>query len=148
MLFALLFQSTDSRIAIFYSTYYDLHRLRKMMTIISIIHFVAYSFCSLCMIGCQWHHSIRKYPGTPRDIEPKSKLNISVYLKQHTPLQRSKFRIKIKKTRTKIGTLRISHASSKLHGDMRSRSFDNKDQLEENRSYYRQDLGTEWSIQV
>ena len=52
---------------------------------------------------------------------------------QHTPLWRSKFRIlRIKKTRTKIGTLRISHTSSKLHRDTRSRTFDNKDQLEEN----------------
>ena len=113
----------------------------KMMTIISsFIHFVAiaYSFCSLCMIGCQWHHSIRKYPGTPRDIEPKSKLNISVYLMQ--PL----WRFELKTTRTKIGTLRISHASSKIHRDMRSRSFDHKDQLEENRSCYWQDLVTEY----
>ena len=105
---------------------------------LSIIHFVVYLFCSLCMIGCQWHHSIRKYPGTPRDIEPKSKLNISVYLMQ--PLWRSE----LKTTRTKIGTLRISHASSKIHRDMRSRSFDHKDQLEENRSYYWQDLVTEY----
>ena len=38
---------------------------------------------------------------------------------QHTPLWRSKFRILgIKKTRTKIGTLRISHTSSKLHRDI------------------------------
>ncbi|CAH3180893.1 unnamed protein product [Porites lobata] len=46
--------------------------------------------------------SIRKCPGTPRDIEPKSKLNISFYLMQHTPLWRSKFRILgIKKALTK-----------------------------------------------
>ena len=46
-------------------------------------------------------------------------INISLYLMQHTPLWRSKFRIlRIKKTRTKIGTLRISHTSSKLHRDI------------------------------
>ena len=40
-----------------------------------------------------------------RRCEP---LNISLYLMQHTPLWRSKFWIlRIKKTRTKIGTLRI-----------------------------------------
>ena len=40
---------------------------------------------------------------------------ISCYLMQHKPLWRSKFRIlRIKKTRTKIGTLRISHTSSRL----------------------------------
>ena len=51
-------------------------------------------------------------------------LNISFYLTQHTPLWRSKFRIlRIKKTRTKIGTLRISHTSSKLHRDIPSGSF-------------------------
>ena len=49
---------------------------------------------------------------------------ISFYLMQHTPLSRSKFRIlRIKKTRTKIGTLRISHTSSKLHRNIRSGSF-------------------------
>ena len=38
---------------------------------------------------------------------------------QHTPLWRSKFRILgIKKTRTKLGTLRISQTSSKLHRDI------------------------------
>ena len=48
-------------------------------------------------------------------------LNVSFYLMQHTPLWRSKFRIlRIKKTRTKIGTLRISHTSSKLHRDIPS----------------------------
>ena len=51
-------------------------------------------------------------------------LNISFYVMQHTPLWRSKFRIlRIKKTRTKIGTLRISHTSSKLHRDIPSGSF-------------------------
>ena len=55
-------------------------------------------------------------------------LNISFYLTQHTPLWRSKFRIlRIKKTRTKIGTLRISHASSKLHRDIPSGSFTKPD---------------------
>ena len=51
--------------------------------------------------------------------------NISFYLiMQHTPLWRSKFWIpRIKKTRTKIGTLRISHTSSKLHRDIRSGCF-------------------------
>ena len=49
---------------------------------------------------------------------------ISFYLMQHTPLWRSKFRIlRIKKTRTKIGTLRISHTSSKLHRNIRSGSL-------------------------
>ena len=43
-------------------------------------------------------------------------LNISFYLMQHTPLWRSKFRIlRIKKTWTTKGILRISHTSSKLH---------------------------------
>ena len=43
---------------------------------------------------------------------------------QHTALWRSKFRIlRIKKTRTKIGTLRISHTSLKLHRDIPSGSF-------------------------
>ena len=46
---------------------------------------------------------------------------------QHTPLWRSKFRIRIKKTRTKIGTLRISHTSSKLHRDIPSGSFTESD---------------------
>ena len=51
-------------------------------------------------------------------------LNVSFYLMQHTPLWRSKFRIlRIKKTRTKIGTLRISHTSWKLHRDIPSGSF-------------------------
>ena len=55
-------------------------------------------------------------------------LNISFYLMQHTPLWRSKFWIlRIKKTRTKIGTLRISHTSSKLHRDIPSRSFTKTD---------------------
>ena len=47
---------------------------------------------------------------------------------QHTPLWRSKFRIlRIKKTRTKIGTLRISHTSLKLHRDIPSGSFTESD---------------------
>ena len=55
-------------------------------------------------------------------------LNISFYLMQHTPLWRSKFRIlRIKKTRTKIGTLRISHTSLKLHRDIPSGSFTESD---------------------
>ena len=55
-------------------------------------------------------------------------LNISFYLTQHTPLWRSKFRIlRIKKTRTKKGTLRISHTSSKLHRDIPSGSFTKSD---------------------
>ena len=55
-------------------------------------------------------------------------LNISFYLMQHTPLWRSKFQIlRIKKTRTKIGTLRISHTSSKLHQDIPSGSFTKSD---------------------
>ena len=55
-------------------------------------------------------------------------LIISFYLMQHTPLWRSKFRIlKIKKTRTKIGTLRISHTSLKLHRDIPSGSFTESD---------------------
>ena len=55
-------------------------------------------------------------------------LHISFYLMQHTPLWRSKFRIlRIKKTRTKIGTLRISHTSSKLHRDIPSGSFTESD---------------------
>ena len=54
--------------------------------------------------------------------------NISFYLMQHTPLWRSKFRIlSIKKTWTKIGTLRISHTSSKLHRDIPSGSFTKTD---------------------
>ena len=53
---------------------------------------------------------------------------ISFYLMQHTPLWRSKFRIlRIKKTRTKIGTLRISHTSLKLHRDIPSGSFTESD---------------------
>ena len=48
-------------------------------------------------------------------------LNTSFYLMQHTPLWRSKFRIlRIKKIRTKIGTLRISHTSLKVHRDIGS----------------------------
>ena len=48
---------------------------------------------------------------------------ISFYLMQHKPLWRSKFRIlRIKKTRTKIGTLRILHTSLKLHRNIRSGS--------------------------
>ena len=55
-------------------------------------------------------------------------LNTSFYLMQHTPLWRSKFRIlRIKKTRTKIGTLRISHTSLKLHRDIPSGSFTGSD---------------------
>ena len=55
-------------------------------------------------------------------------LNISFYLMQHTPLWRSKFRIlRIKKTRTKIGTLKISHTGSKLHRDIPSGSFTKTD---------------------
>ena len=51
-------------------------------------------------------------------------LNISFYLMQYTPLWRSKFRtLRITKTRTKIGTLRIPHTSSKLYQDIRSGSF-------------------------
>ena len=53
---------------------------------------------------------------------------ISFYLMQHKPLWRSKFRIlRIKKTRTKIGTLRISHTSLKLHRDIPSGSFTESD---------------------
>ena len=54
----------------------------------------------------------------------------SVSLLQHTPFWRSKFRIRIKKTRpTKTGTLRISHTSSS-HGLIgenanKRRSFEN-----------------------
>ena len=55
-------------------------------------------------------------------------LNISFYLMQHTPLWRSKFWIlRIKKKRTKVGTLRISHTSSKLHLDIPSGSFSKTD---------------------
>ena len=55
-------------------------------------------------------------------------LNTSFYLMQHTPLWRSKFRIlRIKKTRTKIGTLRISHTSLKLLRDIPSGSFTESD---------------------
>ena len=51
-------------------------------------------------------------------------LNISFYLMQHTPLWRSKFRIlRIKKTRTEIGTVRISHTSLKLLRDIPSGSI-------------------------
>ena len=51
-------------------------------------------------------------------------LNISLYLMQHTPLWRSKFWIlRIKKTRTNIGTLRISPASSTLHRNVPPGSF-------------------------
>ena len=51
-------------------------------------------------------------------------LNISFYLMQHTPLWRSKFQIlRIKKTWTKIGTLRISDTSLKLHRNIPSASF-------------------------
>ena len=63
---------------------------------------------------------------------------ISLYLVQHKPLWRSKFRIlRIKKTRTKIGSLRILHTSSKLHRIGTSNpGAAHKDQLEENRSYF------------
>ena len=45
---------------------------------------------------------------------------------QHTPL--SKFWIlRIKKTQTKIGTLRILHTNSKLHWDIPSGSFTKTD---------------------
>ena len=55
-------------------------------------------------------------------------LNISFYLMQHTPLWRAKFWIlRIKKTRTKIGTLRISHTSLKLLRDIPSGSFTESD---------------------
>ena len=55
-------------------------------------------------------------------------LNISFYLMQHTPLWRSKFRIlRIKKTGTKIGTLRISHTSLNLLRDIPSGSFTESD---------------------
>ena len=55
-------------------------------------------------------------------------LNISCYLMQHTPLWRSKFRIlRIKKTRTNIGTVRISHTSLKLLRDIPSGSFTESD---------------------
>ena len=55
-------------------------------------------------------------------------LNTSFYLMQHNPLWRSKFRIlRIKKTRTKIGTLRISHTSLKLLRDIPSGSFTESD---------------------
>ena len=53
--------------------------------------------------------------------------NISFYLLEHSPLWRSKFRIRMKKTRTKIGTSRISHTSSMLHPASREL---HKDQLE------------------
>ena len=49
---------------------------------------------------------------------------------QHTPLWRSKFRIlRIKKTRTKIGTLRISRTMRKfkLHRNIPSGSFTESD---------------------
>ena len=47
---------------------------------------------------------------------------------QHTPLWRYKFRIlRIKKTRTKVGTLRISHKSLKLLRDIPSGSFTESD---------------------
>ena len=50
--------------------------------------------------------------------------NVSFYLMQHSPLWRSEFRIlRIKKTQTNIGTLKISHTSSKLHLDIPSGSF-------------------------
>ena len=50
--------------------------------------------------------------------------NISFCLMQHTPLWSSQFRIlRIKKTPTKIGTLRISHIRSNLHRDIPSGSF-------------------------
>ena len=45
--------------------------------------------------------------------------DISFYLMQHSPPLRSKFWIRIKKTRSKIGTWRISHTSSTLHWDSR-----------------------------
>ena len=55
-------------------------------------------------------------------------LKISFYLTQHTPLWRSKFRIlRIKKTWTTKGILRISHTSSKLHQDIPSGSFTKSD---------------------
>ena len=69
--------------------------------------------------------------------------HIFFYSMQHMPLWRSKFRMRIKTIRTKKGTLRISHTSSKLPQDIRSGSFDHKDQLlEENRSYKWQGLVT------
>ena len=55
------------------------------------------------------------------------------------PLWRSKFRIRIKKTLTKIWTLRISHTSSKLHPH---RQELHNNQLDGNSSYYWQGLGT------
>ena len=68
---------------------------------------------------------------------------ISFYFMQHTPLWRSKFRIKIKKTRTKIGTLRISH-KFKLHRDIWSGSFTKTNlRKTENRSHYWHGLVTE-----
>ena len=74
--------------------------------------------------------SMRKGSDQPRHHARKLAfhLNISFYLIQHAPHWRSKFdwirtRIRIKKTRTKIGTLGISHTSSKLHRDRRAGSF-------------------------
>ena len=68
----------------------------------------------------------------------------SFYLMQHTPLWRSKFRtLRIKKTRTKIGTLRISHTSLKLLRDIPSGSFTESDLRKIYRSYYWQGLVTE-----
>ena len=55
------------------------------------------------------------------------------------PLWKSKFRIRIKKTLTKIWTLKISHTSSKLHPH---RQELHNNQLDGNRSYYWQGLGT------
>ena len=57
-------------------------------------------------------------------LEDYSLIFPSNLIMPNTPLLSSKFRIlKIEKTRTKIGTLRILHTSLKLHRDIRSGSF-------------------------
>ena len=73
------------------------------------------------------------------------RLNISFYLMQHTPLWRSKFRIlRIKKTRTKIGTLRISRTMHKFKASPEHPMRElHRERPEENRSYYWQGLVTE-----
>ena len=86
---------------------------------------------------CQMNPDVQKWTSTSDNFARLAlHFHIFFYSMQHMPLWRSKFRMRIKTIRTKKGTLRISHTSSKLPQDIRSGSFDHKDQLlEENRSY-------------
>ena len=86
---------------------------------------------------CQMNPDVQKWTSTSDNFARLAlHFHIFFYSMQHMPLWRSKFRMRIKTIRTKKGTLRISHTSSKLPQDIRSGSFDHKDQLEENGSYY------------